>query len=78
MGDKSYPLLKAAAIATMEESRNVHPFNEKAIRHTRSIGDLLGLSQIGIHLVRLESGNESTQFHFHHCDSLYLSNVFWI
>ena len=70
MGDEA--LLKANDIAALKETRHVHQFNENAVRFTRSIGDLLGLSQIGVHLVRLESGNESTQFHFHHCDEEFL------
>ncbi len=56
----------------MSEIVNVHQFNDNAIRHTRSLGDLLGLSQLGFHLVRLESGKESTQYHFHHMDEEFL------
>jgi len=70
--DKPYPLLKAEEIASMAESIHVHQFNNKARRHTRSLGDVLGLSHIGLHLVRLEPGNESTQFHFHHNDEEFL------
>ena len=66
--DKPYPLLAAKDIAALPEKVNVHQFNANAIRHTRSLGDLLGLTDIGIHLVRLEQGNASTQFHFHHID----------
>jgi uncharacterized cupin superfamily protein len=66
------PLLTAEDIKGMTESVNVHQFNKKAIRHTRSLGDCLGLSTIGVHLVRLEPGNESTQFHFHHCDEEFI------
>lgn len=68
MTDKPFPLLKAADIEKLQERVNVHQFNDNAVRHTRSIGDLLGLSDIGVHLVRLAQGNDSTQFHFHHID----------
>lgn len=58
-------LLKAEEIAELPERRNVHQFNSNAIRHTRSIGDLAGLTTIGIHLVRVEPGDETTQHHNH-------------
>ena len=66
------PLLTASDIEKMDEAINIHQFNDKAVRHTRSLGDHLGLSTIGIHLVRLEQGFESTQFHFHHCDEEFI------
>jgi len=72
MSDKPYPLLKADEIARLAETINVHQFNENAVRHTRSIGDLLGLSSLGVHLVRLEQGKDSTQFHYHHVDEEFL------
>lgn len=68
MTEKSHPLLRAADIAALDETVNVHQFNDNAVRHTRSLGDIVGLSDMGVHLVRLEEGNESTQFHFHHVD----------
>lgn len=60
-----YPLLKADAIAAMREEVRVHPLNPKAIRNTKSLGDATGLHHIGIHLVRVEPGHDSTQYHVH-------------
>ena len=68
MNDNLYPLLTANQIANLEENVHRHQFNDNAVRYTRSLGDLLGLDDIGIHLVRLRKGNDSTQFHFHHID----------
>jgi uncharacterized cupin superfamily protein len=68
MTEKPHPLLKSEDIAALPEKKHVHQFNDNAIRHTRSIGDVLGLTKMGVHLVRLETGNDSTQFHFHHED----------
>ena len=65
---RPFPLLTALDIENMAESINVHQFNDKAIRHTKSLGDELGLSTLGFHLVRLQSGDESTEFHRHHMD----------
>lgn len=66
--DKPFPLLTAAQIENLAENAHRHQFNDNAIRHTRSLGDILGLTDIGVHLVRLEKDHDSTQFHFHHID----------
>ncbi len=66
------PLLKASKIEGMKEVINVHQFNDNAVRHTRSLGDESGLSTLGIHLVRLEQGSESTEFHSHQCDEEFI------
>ena len=58
-------LLSASEIEELAETRHVHQFNENALRMTRSIGEILDLERLGIHLVRLQSGYESTQFHYH-------------
>ena len=67
-----YPLLNASDIAALAETRHTHQFNPNAVRHTRSLGDLLGLTRLGVHLVRLEKGRDSTQFHYHHVDEEFL------
>ena len=68
MTDKPFPLLTAKAISETDEVEHIHQLNKNAIRHTRSIGDILGLEHLGVHLVRIEPGNDTTQFHFHHQD----------
>lgn len=65
-------LLKAEAIAALPETVTVHRLNPNAVRHTKSIGDTLGLQHLGIHLVRLQPGKESTQFHLHHREEEFL------
>ena len=60
-------LLKKSEIDSLNEVKFVHPFNEKAIRNTKSIGDIAGLNKIGIHLVRVAPGDETTQHHNHEC-----------
>lgn len=61
-------LLTAGAIRRMKEERFVHFLNPSAIRYTRSLGDACGLSSIGVHLVRLKKGDDSTEYHFHYQD----------
>jgi len=67
-----HPLITSKEITELPESINIHRFNEKAIRHTRSLGDLVGLTNIGIHLVRIAPGDETTQYHVHLVDDEFL------
>jgi len=60
--------LSAADIDELEEVRRQHQFNDNAVRLTRTLGVKVGLARIGIHLIRLESGRDSTQFHYHDND----------
>lgn len=68
MKDKQFisHLLKSSDIEAIEATEKVHFLNPQAIRHTKSLGDALGMSRIGVHLVRVEPGKETTEFHFHH------------
>lgn len=65
-------LIRAAEIAALPEQRHVHQFNDNAVRHTRTLGERAGLGRIGLHLVRLEPGRDSTQHHFHDADEEFL------
>ena len=65
-------LLTAANIAAIEPVRHVHQFNERAVRLTRTLGERTGLQRIGIHLVRLPAGCDSTQFHYHDADEEFI------
>lgn len=60
------PLLKASYIAAMPEIVKTHALNSKAVRNTKSLSDTVGMTRLAIHLVRVEPGKETTQFHFHH------------
>ena len=57
--------LPARRIADLPEQVYTHPVNPNAIRNTRSLGDALGLDKVGLHLVRLKPGRQSTEFHHH-------------
>lgn len=59
-------LLKAKDIEALPEVLKVHPLNPQAIRRTKFLSDALGLTRLGIHLVKVEPGHETTEFHFHH------------
>lgn len=65
---RSHSLLHKADIEQIAETRHRHVLDPEAQRLTRSLGDATGLKTIGVHLVRLEPGRESTVYHFHHQD----------
>jgi uncharacterized cupin superfamily protein len=67
-----HPLLTAAAIAALPESTFIHPLNPRAIRHGRSLGDAVGFEHIGVHLVRIEPGHDSTQYHVHQAEEEFI------
>lgn len=68
----SHPLLKANAIAALPEAVFVHPLNPRAIRHGKSLGDETGLQHLGVHLVRVEPGHDSTQYHVHQAEEEFI------
>ena len=49
-------LLKATDIENMTGERKVHFLNPNAVRINKSLGDAVGLNQIGVHLIYVEPG----------------------
>jgi uncharacterized cupin superfamily protein len=68
MAESKHPLLRAQDIEAIPEHARVHALDAEAVRHTRSLSDAVGLSTLGVHLVRLKQGRRSSVFHFHHHD----------
>jgi uncharacterized cupin superfamily protein len=58
--------LSAQAIAAMQAVKRVHFLNEGATRSNKSIGDAAGLKNLGVHLITVQPGHGSTEYHFHH------------
>ena len=58
-------LLSAVAIAAMPGKIRTHSLNPNAVRTARSLGDAVGLTQLGVHLVTIEPGRDSTEYHRH-------------
>ena len=56
-------LLHAADIAQMPAQEKVHFLNPNAIRLNRSLGDAVGLKNIGVHLITVAPGHDSTAYH---------------
>lgn len=43
-----------------------HYLNDNARRINKSLGDLTGLTGLGVHIIEVEPGHESTEFHRHY------------
>ena len=59
-------ILKAADIEQMEGERKVHFLNPNAVRINKSLGDAVGLSGMGVHIIHVEPGNDTTEYHKHY------------
>ena len=59
-------LLKASEIAGMEGEERIHFLNPNAKRIRKSLGDAVGLSKIGVHIITVESGKDTTEYHKHY------------
>ena len=59
-------LIRADEIAAMAGLAKTHFLNGNAQRINKSLGDATGLSGIGVHIIEVVPGCESTEFHRHH------------
>jgi uncharacterized cupin superfamily protein len=59
-------LLKAADIENMPGEHKVHFLNPNAVRLNKSLGDAVGLNHIGVHMVAVEPGRDTTEYHIHY------------
>lgn len=59
-------LLAAADIAAMPGEHKTHFLNPNAVRINKSLGDAVGLNHIGIHIIHVEPGRDTTEYHVHH------------
>jgi uncharacterized cupin superfamily protein len=65
MDDTTY-IVTAAEIAAMDGLAKTHFLNPKAQRINKSLGDLTGLTGFGFHIIEVEPGAETTEYHMHH------------
>ncbi len=59
-------LIRAAEIASMEGLHKAHFLNENAVCVAKSLGDLTGLTGVGINVMEVPVGRDSTEPHFHY------------
>ena len=64
--DTRHLLLTAGQIEAMPGERRVHFLNPNAVRLRKSLGDAVGLSHIGVHLIQVEPGRDTTEYHRHY------------
>ena len=64
--DETPVVLTRAAIEAMDGTDKVHFLNPRARRRNRSLGDTTGLTGLGIHLIEVPPGADSTELHVHH------------
>ena len=65
-------LIKRADIEALPETETQHQFNYNAIRHARNLAQTTGMQRIGIHLVRIAPGRDSTTHHYHDADEEFI------
>ncbi len=65
MPEQKY-LVTAEEIEAMKGLKKTHFLNEKAQRVNKSLGDLTGLSGFGFHIIEVDPGDETTEYHRHH------------
>jgi uncharacterized cupin superfamily protein len=66
MTDHDTYLLTAEEIAGMEGVKKSHFLNPNATRGNKSLGDATGLTGLGVHLIEVQPGHETTELHAHH------------
>lgn len=59
-------LITAAEISAMQGLAKTHFLNPNAQRINKSLGDATGLTGIGVHLIEVAPGFETTEYHVHH------------
>ena len=59
-------LVTKEEIEELEGISKTHFLNENAKRINKSLGDLTGLTGFGFHIIEVQPGHESTEFHKHY------------
>jgi uncharacterized cupin superfamily protein len=65
-GDTEVMYLSANDIEQLEGVEKKHFLNPEALRITKSLGDAVGLSNLGVHQISVPAGHYSTEYHVHH------------
>lgn len=65
-------LLRRDDIPELPAQHTQHQFNDNAIRASQNLTQPTGMQRIGIHLVRIAKGRDSTTHHFHDADEEFL------
>ena len=58
-------IIRIAEIEAMEGLAKTHFLNANAQRINKSLGDVVGLKNMGFHIIEVNPGHESTEYHVH-------------
>ena len=64
MNTRKY-LLRAEDIEKLEAKKITHFLNPNGTRLNKSLGDAVGMSEMGVHMIYVEPNQDSTEFHKH-------------
>ena len=64
MNTRKY-LLRAEDIERLEAKKITHFLNPNGTRLNKSLGDAVGMSNMGVHMIYVEPNQDSTEFHKH-------------
>lgn len=59
-------IIKADAIRKMQGEERTHFLNPNAVRRNKSLGDVIGLKNIGVHIIEVQPGHVTTEYHKHY------------
>ncbi|MEZ5934973.1 MAG: cupin domain-containing protein [Alphaproteobacteria bacterium] len=59
-------LITKEDIEAMDGLKKTHFLNSNAVRINKSLGDLAGLTGLGFHIIEVEPGRETTEYHRHY------------
>ena len=62
----SKQIIHAEQIEALSPDIGAHYLNEEAVHSTRNLGELVGLSGLGVRIIDVEPGKPTTECHFHH------------
>lgn len=65
MADEQY-YVSSKEIEEMPGLQKSHFLNQNAKRNNKSLGDMVGLTGFGFHIIEVEPGHETTEHHVHH------------
>jgi uncharacterized cupin superfamily protein len=65
--EKPY-LIRTSEYDESSFKQRAHGLDDTAVRHTISLGDICGLTKLGVHLVRIPPHSKSSTLHWHQTD----------
>lgn len=66
MSESEKYILTAEEIEAMSGLSKTHFLNDGAKRVNKSLGDVTGLTGLGFHIIEVQPGDETTEYHRHH------------